>query len=69
MREAWHKQDADAAARFARDAAPYVHPKLAAIEHTGAGGEPLMPEASPMEVARAVLDILREAKTEPDEKP
>jgi|SRR5882672_2351146 len=26
------------AAGFAKDAAPYIHPKLAAIEHTGADG-------------------------------
>lgn len=27
----------------AKAAAPYVHPRLAAIEHTGADGEPLIP--------------------------
>jgi hypothetical protein len=30
--------DLDKAAGFAKDAAPYIHPKLAAIEHTGADG-------------------------------
>ena len=25
----------------AKDAAPYIHPKLAAIEHTGEGGGPI----------------------------
>lgn len=29
------------AAEFAKDAAPYIHPKLAAIEHTGAEGGPI----------------------------
>src|SRR3990167_2995559 len=37
----------------AKDAAPYVHPRLAAVEHTGKGGSPLMPEASSLDVARA----------------
>jgi hypothetical protein len=30
--------DLEKAASFAKDAAPYIHPKLAAIEHTGADG-------------------------------
>lgn len=30
--------DLEKAASFAKDAAPYIHPKLAAIEHTGEGG-------------------------------
>jgi hypothetical protein len=29
------------AAAIAKDAAPYIHPKLAAIEHTGKGGGPV----------------------------
>jgi hypothetical protein len=61
MREAWAKGDKMTAARFARDAAPYVHPKLAAIEHTGSDGHPLLPDASPGDIARAVLEVLREA--------
>lgn len=31
----------DDAASVAKDAAPYVHPKLAAIEHAGANGGPI----------------------------
>lgn len=30
-----------AAATFAKDAAPYIHPRLQAIEHAGEGGGPL----------------------------
>lgn len=30
--------DLEKAAGFAKDAAPYIHPKLAAIEHTGKDG-------------------------------
>ena len=41
MREAWERSDKDGAARFARDAAPYVHPRLAAVEHTGKDGQPI----------------------------
>lgn len=29
----------------AKAAAPYMHPRLAAVEHTGAEGQPLMPSA------------------------
>jgi hypothetical protein len=44
----------------AKAAAPYVHPKLSAVEHTGKDGEPLIPEAelSPTELARAVAFML-----------
>jgi hypothetical protein len=50
---------------MAKSAAPYVHNKLAAVEHTGKDGEPL-PESSmtPRDLARAVLGILREAGME-----
>jgi len=44
----------------AKAAAPYIHPRLAAIEHTGAGGKPLVPEEnlSLNEVARRIAFIL-----------
>lgn len=32
MRDAWAKDDKAGAANFAKDAAPYIHPRLAAIE-------------------------------------
>jgi hypothetical protein len=32
MREAWEKDDKAGAANFAKDAAPYVHPRLAAVD-------------------------------------
>jgi hypothetical protein len=35
MRQAWASGDTVLAARFAKDAAPYCHPRLAAIEHSG----------------------------------
>jgi len=42
MLEAMHSfratGDLEKAASFAKDAAPYIHPKLAAIEHTGKDG-------------------------------
>lgn len=42
--------------------APFFHPKLAAIEHTGKDGEALMGEATDSrEVAKAVLAILQGA--------
>lgn len=33
------------AADVAKDAAPYIHPRLAAIEHTGKDGKDLIPES------------------------
>lgn len=41
MREAWEKGDKAAAANFAKDAAPYLHPKLSSIEHKGDPENPL----------------------------
>lgn len=41
MREAWEKGDRPAAANFAKDAAPYVHPRLAAVEHSGNAEKPV----------------------------
>ena len=35
----------DKAAEAARDAAPYVHPRLASIQHAGEGGGPIQLEA------------------------
>jgi len=34
------------ASSVAKDAAPYIHPRLQAIEHTGAGGGPMQYEAA-----------------------
>ncbi len=34
MREAWAQDDKEAAANFAKDAAPYVHPRLSAVDYT-----------------------------------
>ncbi|NTJ00339.1 hypothetical protein G6L07_08375 [Agrobacterium rhizogenes] len=41
MREHAKKKDWDAAASIAKDAAPYMHAKLASIQHTGKGGGPI----------------------------
>jgi len=41
MREAWEKGDKQAAANFAKDAAPYLHPRLASVEHKGDPDNPL----------------------------
>ena len=41
MREAYERADMKEAATFAKDAAPYVHPRLAAVEHAGKGGGPI----------------------------
>lgn len=41
MREAWDKGDKKEAATIAKDAAPFVHPKLAAVEHSGNQDQPV----------------------------
>lgn len=41
MREAWDNGDKKEAATIAKDAAPFVHPKLAAIEHSGNQDRPV----------------------------
>lgn len=43
----------------ARDAAPFMHPKLAAIEHTGANGGPIVVKASKEQRDAAVSAALR----------
>ena len=43
----------------AKSAAPYVHPKLAAIEHTGANGTPLIPTERPSDEKLARLLLLK----------
>ena len=43
----------------AKSCAPYVHPKLSAVEHTGKDRTPLIPETiSDVEAARRVLFLL-----------
>lgn len=61
MREAWERNDKEAAARYAKDAAPYMHPRLAAVEHTGKDGKDLVPQVPAKDVARAIFDIFRNA--------
>jgi hypothetical protein len=41
MREHADKKDWDAAASIAKDAAPYMHAKLASVQHTGPKGGPM----------------------------
>jgi len=41
MRDAVEADNMKEAAAFAKDAAPYVHPRLAAVEHAGPNGGPI----------------------------
>jgi hypothetical protein len=51
----------------ANKAAPYVHPRLAAVEHTGKGGGPIQhEELSELEVARRVAFMLFSAAKKTD---
>jgi hypothetical protein len=43
------KGDIEKAAGFAKDAAPYIHPRLAAVELTGKDGGPVVISASPLD--------------------
>ena len=45
----------------AKASAPYVHPKLAQIEHSGKNGKDLVPTNDPMDTARRVAFILSQA--------
>lgn len=35
MRAAWERNDHEKAAGYARDAAPYIHPRLSTMQHKG----------------------------------
>lgn len=54
------KQPDDIRLDAAKSAAPYVHPKLAAVEMTGQGGSPLLPNVpvDAIEVAKRVAFLL-----------
>ncbi len=41
MRQSWSEGDHEAAAGYARDAAPYVHPRLANVQHSGDADNPV----------------------------
>lgn len=41
MRQSYAEGKMKDAASFAKDAAPYIHPRLATIEHGGPGGGPI----------------------------
>lgn len=54
----------------AKAAAPYVHPRLTAVEATGKDGSPLIPPSSdPLEVARKVAFLLNTANQKKPEEP
>ena len=41
MHTHYDAKEFDAAAAFAKDAAPYMHPKLASVQHSGPNGGPI----------------------------
>jgi len=41
MRSAWEAGDKEKAAFHAKDAAPYMHPRLASVQHSGDADNPL----------------------------
>lgn len=60
MREAWEAGNKSDAALFAKDAAPYVHPKLAAVEHSGDKDNPL---------TMAILSGVPDSADDDDQRP
>ncbi|MEN0115422.1 MAG: hypothetical protein AAGD15_01760 [Agrobacterium cavarae] len=44
MRDHYDKEEWDAAAAIAKDAAPYMHPKLQSVMHTGDADKPVVTE-------------------------
>lgn len=62
MRDTANTQDVRLYA--AKNAAPYCHPKLAQIEHTGKNGADLIPVNDPMDTARRVAFLLSQAMNE-----
>lgn len=67
MLQIMRDQDRPTEDRFeaAKAAAPYVHPKLANVEHSGKDGGPIeVTDTNPRDLARAVLGLLREAEVE-----
>jgi hypothetical protein len=59
MRCAWENGDKEKAASHAKDAAPYMHPRLAAIEHSGDADNP---------VAHAIMTGVPHAPTDNDDQ-
>ena len=63
MREAVAKDQMQEAAKFAQMAAPYIHPRLQAIQHTGREGGPIeVADMSRNDLARRILHMLRPEK-------
>lgn len=65
MRHAFTRFDHETALEAARSAAPYVHPKLASIEHTGANGSQLMPKEFRIKFISAVAPGLNPDGSDP----
>lgn len=55
------RQLARQAAGIARDAAPYCHPRLASVQHSGDDDHPLIPKIDDRELARRIALILSRA--------
>jgi hypothetical protein len=66
MRRAFQHGDLEKAAAFAKDAAPYLHPKLQAVQHSGDADQPVQTVLQIITgVARSEDSIVRrEARTD-----
>lgn len=57
MRTHYDKEEYDAAASIAKDAAPYMHAKLASVQHSGPNGGPIQ-SVDLTNLSEKQLDIL-----------
>ena len=65
MRVHVDSEEWDKASAVAKDAAPYVHPRLAAIEHSGPDGGPIKTkDVSDLTRARALVTFMAKVKAQ-----
>ena len=62
MKLAWDQKDYAAAANFAKDAAPYLHPRLANVQHSGDADNPLAFEV--VSGVTRISDMMDDADTD-----
>lgn len=63
MKESMADGNMTDAAKYAQMAAPYIHPRLQAIQHTGREGGPIeVADMSRNDLARRILHMLRPEK-------
>ena len=62
MREAWEKGDKEKAVQVAEKAAPYIHAKLAAVQHSGDADNPIHTRT---QIQQVIVDGSGEGESDP----